>query len=98
MAYYNKKIIFTAAKLSFINLLWLMVVIGIPMLVFADGLNYVERILLFVLFTLTFWSLLFGFSLFFHRLSLRHPKNRQLYLALGDVDKAESIINHLKAF
>ncbi|MDU0355282.1 hypothetical protein RS130_16430 [Paraglaciecola aquimarina] len=47
MPYYNLAILKTAAKVSFLHISWLVALIGIPIVFFRDGLNLIEKSLLF---------------------------------------------------
>jgi hypothetical protein len=55
MSYYNSTILKTAAKVSFLHISWLVALIGIPIVFFRDGLDLVEKALLFSGLLFFFW-------------------------------------------
>ena len=98
MSYYNSTILKTAAKVSFLHISWLVALIGIPIVFFRDGLDLVEKALLFsgLLFFFLFVYLLFCIT--FHRLSMRNEHNKFGYLAKDDLEKGKEVGTHLEGW
>ena len=98
MSFYNSTILKTAAKVSFLHISWLVALIGIPIVFFRDGLDLVEKSLLFsgLLFFFCFVYLLFCIT--FHRLSMRNEHNRFGYLAKDDLEKGKEVGTHLEGW
>ena len=84
MSYYNSTILKTAAKVSFLHISWLVALIGIPIVFFRDGLDLVEKALLFSGLLFFFWFVYLLFCITFHRLSMRNEHNKFGYLAKDD--------------
>ncbi len=98
MSYYNSTIIKTAAKVSFLHISWLVALIGVPIVFFRDGLDLLEKSLLFVGLLFFFWLLYLLSCIVFHRLSLRNEHNRFGYLAKNNADKGKEVGSHLEGW
>lgn len=98
MSYYNPTIVKTAAKVSFFHILWLVTLIGIPIIFFRDGLTLVEKSLLFTGLLLVFWLVYLLFCIAFHRLSMRNEHNRLRYLAKDDLEKGKEVGTHFEGW
>jgi hypothetical protein len=98
MSYYNSTILKTAAKVSFLHISWLVALIGIPIVFFRDGLDLVEKALLFSGLLFFFWFVYLLFCITFHRLSMRNEHNKFGYLAKGDVEKGKEVGTHLEGW
>ena len=98
MSYYNSTILMTAAKVSFLHISWLVALIGIPIVFFRDGLDLVEKSLLFSGLLFFFWFVYLLFCITFHRLSMRNKHNRFGYLAKDDLEKGKEVGTHLEGW
>ncbi|MEM5499954.1 hypothetical protein WNY77_21330 [Paraglaciecola mesophila] len=98
MSYYNSVILKTAAKVSFLHISWLVALIGIPIVFFRDGLNFIEKSLLFAGLLLFFWLVYLLSCVTFHRLSMRNEHNRFGYLAKDDLEKGKEVGTHLEGW
>lgn len=96
MSYYNSTILKTAAKVSFLHISWLVALIGIPIVFFRDGLDLVEKSLLFSGLLFFFWFVYLLFCIAFHRLSMRNEHNKFGYLAKDDLEKGKEVGTHLE--
>ena len=95
MKYYNSTIIKTAAKESFFYISWLVALIGIPIVFFRDGLDLIEKALLFTGFLLFFWLMYLLLCISFHRFSMRNEQSRISYLAKEDIEKGKELGTYL---
>lgn len=98
MSLYNRVIFKVAAKKSFVHISWLVALIGIPIVFFADGLSWLDRVTLFIGMLLFFWLFYLTLCILFHRLSLRHEDNRVAYLAKSDIEKGEEVGSKLEGW
>ena len=98
MSYYNSTILKTAAKVSFLHISWLVALIGIPIVFFRDGLDLVEKALLFSGLLFFFWFVYLLFCITFHRLSMRNEHNKFGYLAKDDREKGKEVGTHLEGW
>lgn len=98
MSYYNSNILKTAAKVSFLHISWLVALIGIPIVFFRDGLDLIEKSMLFAGLLVFFWLVYLLFCIVFHRLSLRNEHNRFGYLAKDDLEKGKEVGTHLEGW
>ncbi|MBB1288367.1 hypothetical protein H5085_09245 [Pseudoalteromonas sp. SR43-6] len=98
MSYYNCTILKTAAKVSFLHISWLVALIGIPIVFFRDGLDLVEKSLLFSGLLFFFWFVYLLFCITFHRLSMRNEHNKFGYLAKDDLEKGKEVGTHLEGW
>ena len=98
MSYYNSTILKTAAKVSFLHTSWLVALIGIPIVFFRDGLDLVEKALLFSGLLFFFWFVYLLFCITFHRLSMRNEHNKFGYLAKDDLEKGKEVGTHLEGW
>ncbi|WP_039992841.1 hypothetical protein [Paraglaciecola chathamensis] len=98
MSYYNSTILKTAAKVSFLHISWLVALIGIPIVFFRDGLDLVEKAILFSGLLFFFWFVYLLFCITFHRLSMRNEHNKFGYLAKDDLEKGKEVGTHLEGW
>jgi hypothetical protein len=98
MSYYNSTILKTAGKVSFLHISWLVALIGIPIVFFRDGLDLVEKALLFSGLLFFFWFVYLLFCITFHRLSMRNEHNKFGYLAKDDLEKGKEVGTHLEGW
>ena len=98
MSYYNPTILKTAAIVSFLHVSWLVALIGIPIVFFRDGLDLLEKFLLFTGLLLFFWLVYLLCCIAFHRLSLRDENNRLGYLSKNDLEKGKEVGTHLEGW
>lgn len=98
MSYYNPAILMTAAKVTFLHTLWLVALIGIPIVFFRDGLNFTEKSFLFVGLLLFFWLVYLLCCITFHRLTMRNEHNRFGYFAKDDLEKGKEVGTHFEGW
>ncbi|MDO6464317.1 hypothetical protein [Pseudoalteromonas carrageenovora] len=98
MSYYNPTILKSAAKVSFLHISWLVVLIGTPIVFFRDGLDLVEKALLFGELLFFFWFVYLLLCITFHRLSMRNEHKKFGYLAKDDLEKGKEVGTHLEGW
>ena len=70
----------------------------IPIVFFRDGLDLVEKALLFSGLLFFFWFVYLLFCITFHRLSMRNEHNKFGYLAKDDLEKGKEVGTHLEGW
>ena len=95
MSYYNISIVKVAAWSSFVHISWLLCLIGIPIVFFANGLTLFGKSLLWLGFLGFFWLVYLALNFLFHRLSLRDENNRLGYMSKSDEEKGKAVGTHL---
>lgn len=98
MSYYNSTIIKTAAKVAFLHILWLVALIGIPIVFFAKSIGFIEKSLLFMVLLIFFWLVYLLCCFTFHRLSMRDKHNRVVYQAKNDLEKGKAVGTYLEGW
>lgn len=98
MSYYNRNIVKVAAWISFVHISWLVVLIGIPIVFFTDGLTLFEKSLLWLGLLGCVWLVYLALNFLFHRLSLINEKNRFGYMSKSDKEKGEAVGTHLEGW
>jgi ABC-type nickel/cobalt efflux system permease component RcnA len=95
---YSIKVVKVAAKESFTHMLWLMAVIGIPMVYFSNSLDWMEKSALLLIALVLIWLLYLGLCFALHRFSLRKPNAKNTFKALDDIAKGKEIGSYLEGW
>ena len=98
VSYYNRSILKVAAWSSFVHISWLVVLIGVPIVFFADGLTLFEKSLFWLGLLCFFWLVYLAMNVLFHRLCLRNENNRVSYISKSDKERGKAVGIYLEGW